>query len=72
MWCFIFLFCLSHHISGCCMGFRGGKKFDIEYLIEKLLRGIKRIESFNFQWEEVEEILIIILGKLLWSERALA
>ena len=27
------------------MGFRGGKRFDIKYLIEKLLYGIERIES---------------------------
>ena len=76
MWCFIFIFCLSHHISGCCMGFRGGKRFDIKYLIEKLLHEIERIDSFNFQWEDLKEkvwgILILILGKLLWSERALA
>ena len=58
------------------MGFRGGKRFDIKYLSEKLLNGIEKIESFNFQWEdlkeEVEGILIMIVGKLLWSERALA
>ena len=55
LWCFIFLFCLSHHISGCCMGFRGGKRFDIQYLIKKLLHGIERIDSFNFQCEDLKE-----------------
>ena len=30
-------------------GFRGSKKFDIKYFMERLLYGIERIESFNFQ-----------------------
>ena len=63
MYCLRFVLILSHHRRGSCIGLRRVERWLIFVLIKKMLLVELRIESFNFQWEDLKGM---VEGFLVW------